>query len=228
MKAGLRLAAAALLGLSGAALAQQAAPAPAPAAPPKITKPKLLERVPFVYPPEALAQGHSGKAVHAVTVGADGKVKAVKLVTSSNSPILDADAARVLSGLKFSPALDAEGKPVEYTLSVPLNYQRWIDDGKGGSLLTYRCADFLTDNAWWATAHPGEKDSKPTLYTTMVGLRFVLKPARDTNSLKGMMNAAEKDWARAESRCKAKPDALVVDQLEMKDALIKLAKAKAL
>lgn len=224
----LRVAAAALLGLSGAALAQTAPPAPpsAPAAAAKVTKPKLLERVPFVYPAEALAQGHSGKVVHAVTVSSDGAVKAVKLVTSSRSPILDADAARVVSGLKFSPALDADGKPVDYTLTIPLDYQRWNDDGKDGNLLNYRCADFLIDNAWWASAHPGEKEAKPELYTMMVGLRFVMKPARDANSLKSMMDASKKDWERAESRCKAKPEALVIDQLEMKDVLIKLAKAK--
>jgi TonB family protein len=227
----LRIAAAALLCLGGvAAEAQQAPSAPSPAATPaaKITKPKLLEQVPFVYPPEALAQGHSGKVVYAVTVGSDGAVKKVELVTSSRSPILDQDAARVIAGLKFTPALDGDGKPVEYTLKIPLDYQRWMDDGKeGGGILAYRCADFTLDNAWWASAHTDENDSKPELYTMMIGLRFVMQPpAPNADGLKRMMDAAKKDWDRAESRCKAKPDALVIDQLELKDALIKLAKAK--
>lgn len=213
--------------VASAALAQQA-PAPAPASTPasKATKPKLLAQVPFAYPPEALAQGHSGRVVHAVTVGTDGMVKTVKLVASSRSPILDADAARIMAGLKFSPALDADGKSVEHTLNIPIAYQRWMNDGKGGDLLTYRCADFLLDNAWWAGAHADAKDKKPELYTTLVGLRFVLKPARDASSLRGMMSDADKDWARAESRCKAKPEALVIDQLELKEPLIKLINAK--
>lgn len=228
MKRALRLVAAALLGLSGAAALAQKSPLPpvAAVAAAKITKPKLLERVPFVYPPEALAQGHSGKVVHAVTVGVDGSVKAVKLVTSSRSPILDQDAARTVTGLKFSPALDADGKPVEHTLNVPLDYQRWVNDGKGGDLLTYRCADFLLDNVWWAGAHADEKDSKPELYSMMTGLRFVMQPARNADSLKKMMDAAKKDWARAEKRCEAKPDALVIDQLELKEPLTKLMKTQ--
>ncbi|MCC6926016.1 energy transducer TonB [Novosphingobium sp.] len=206
--------------------ASPAKPAPLPA-PPRITRPKTLETPKFVFPEEALAQGHHGTPVHAVTLNPDGSIREIKLITSSRSAVLDKAAGDLLAGTKFSPALDAAGKPIEYTFRAPVEFERWTDDGKGGNLLTYRCADFVRENQWWETAYADTPKAKPSLREVLVGLRFVTNPAaRTADGLKNLIAQSDKEWNKAISKCRAKPDQLVIDQFEQKEVLKRLAQTK--
>lgn len=65
-----------------------------------------------VYPEEALAQKQQGTVTLRFLVGADGKVKDARVVTSSGYPALDEAARAGIAKCSFHPAM-AEGKAVE-------------------------------------------------------------------------------------------------------------------
>ena len=65
-----------------------------------------------VYPDEELRQNHQGTVTLRFLVGADGKVKDSRVVTSSGYPALDEAARAGIAKCSFYPA-QAEGKPVD-------------------------------------------------------------------------------------------------------------------
>ena len=66
------------------------------------------------YPAEAFAKGEQGSVEFRVLVGIDGAVKSCTVVKSSGSSALDARTCAIMrERLRFLPARDDEGRPIE-------------------------------------------------------------------------------------------------------------------
>jgi TonB family protein len=79
----------------------------------------LIHRVEPIYPPEAERQGIEGNVRLRVTVGPDGVVRFVQLL--SGPPTLAQAAIEAVRQWRFSPTL-LDGKPIEATGNVTLAF----------------------------------------------------------------------------------------------------------
>ncbi len=73
------------------------------------------------YPPEAKAQGISGKVIVSARIGASGQTEAVQ-IASSDHPMLNAAAAMAVLMTPFTPAL-ADGQPIATFVRVPVQFR---------------------------------------------------------------------------------------------------------
>ena len=109
------------LALIAAALAGPTAAAEA--TPPPETRARGDTRMLFSfddYPAAALRAKEEGTVRAQLTVGTDGRVKACKIVHSSNSDALDSATCSILMRrARFTPARDANGRPVEDIYVTP-------------------------------------------------------------------------------------------------------------
>jgi TonB family protein len=133
MKRGSRIAIACLLLCAGAALAAQEAPPEsknqsAPQQAPAQGNPQgaVVRRVLPAYPPLALQAHIDGEVVLKVTIGQQGDVSKVVLV--SGHPMLAAAAIRAVKLWKYQPYL-SDGQPVEKETEVVLAFK--LDGGEG-------------------------------------------------------------------------------------------------
>jgi TonB family protein len=115
--------------LPRAAHAQDAPAAPAPQAPtdgeaaPKsvVTPPSLTKFVDATYPPDAYTQGISGTVELELVVGADGKPRDVKVVTSAGHGFDEAAVAAVQQ-FEFRPATK-DGQPIAARIRYPYVFE---------------------------------------------------------------------------------------------------------
>ena len=106
-------------------------PAPPPASAPRVlfgpngkplaaaTRPSpdvdvLVEWMGNFYPPAAIRERREGDVTVSMCIGPDGKARNVRLVRSSGSPDLDNATLNGLPSMRFHPACDAKGHPVDW------------------------------------------------------------------------------------------------------------------
>jgi protein TonB len=76
------------------------------------------------YPPEAIRAGEQGTTGFRLVVAADGSVSDCTVVQSSGSATLDAATCRLMSSrARFTPALDAKGKPSIDTVNARIAWR---------------------------------------------------------------------------------------------------------
>ncbi|HEX8571802.1 MAG TPA: energy transducer TonB [Allosphingosinicella sp.] len=117
--AGLAALAAALQLLPGAARAQGAPQAEAPARPPEPIPGPLIAN--SDYPAEAIARREQGAVRVRLSIDREGRVTGCSVEASSGSSALDSASCRLLSQrARFRPALDSRGEPVPgvYTRTI--------------------------------------------------------------------------------------------------------------
>jgi iron complex outermembrane receptor protein len=85
-----------------------------------LVSPKPITHVDAVYPQEAVPSGAHGEVVLAVTVDADGHVRAVDVLTSVG-PLLDRAAMAAVWQWTFSPA-QRNGKPIAAKIRIPFHF----------------------------------------------------------------------------------------------------------
>jgi len=73
------------------------------------------------YPPEAKAQGISGKVIVSARIGPSGQTEAVQIASSDN-PMLNAAAAMAVLMTPFTPAL-VDGQPTPTWVRVPVQFK---------------------------------------------------------------------------------------------------------
>ena len=106
-----------------AALAAVDAPANLPAVPAKLISGTITNAD---YPPAALARGAEGLTKAYLVISAEGRAIDCRLWQSSGHADLDAVVCPIATGrMRFSPALDSEGKPQSMKAILPV---RWIVD----------------------------------------------------------------------------------------------------
>jgi TonB family protein len=72
------------------------------------------------YPAEALKKNEQGTVQAELTIGSDGRVRACKVIRSSNSESLDTATCNIMMRrARFKPARDAHGNPTEDTYTTP-------------------------------------------------------------------------------------------------------------
>ncbi|HEX7695395.1 MAG TPA: energy transducer TonB [Sphingomonas sp.] len=103
---------------------------PAPPAPPRVSKAAGLKGNPGQffsndnYPPSAIRAGAQGRVVAKLTVGTNGRVTNCTITTSSGNNDLDETTCRIArSRVRFTPAQDQNGTPIESSYTLPV---RWV------------------------------------------------------------------------------------------------------
>lgn len=84
--------------------------------------PKLLRRGELNYPGRARRAGIEGLVVIRAVVGLDGKVEAEHLKVLRSIPALDESALASVQGWHFSPALDADDRPIRVIMNIPVRF----------------------------------------------------------------------------------------------------------
>jgi periplasmic protein TonB len=75
------------------------------------------------YPAEALRDSHEGTVAFQLDVGADGRVSACRVTSTSGSAALDAATCRLMTERpRFSPARDASGRAVPDRVSARITW----------------------------------------------------------------------------------------------------------
>lgn len=85
-----------------------------------VERPRLVKRVPQVYPSDAKAEGVQGLVILEVVIGTDGKVVSVDVVRRAD-PRLDAAAAQAVAQWEYTPTL-LNGEPVEVVMTVNVTF----------------------------------------------------------------------------------------------------------
>jgi protein TonB len=76
------------------------------------------------YPPQAMQRGEQGQVGFELDVSPQGRVVRCRVTQSSGSALIDAATCRIMvARARFSPARDAEGRPVPDTAA---NSIRWF------------------------------------------------------------------------------------------------------
>lgn len=128
--------------------------------------PKLISEPSLSMPKEALVAGHYGTVVLRGTIGVDGMFSGLVVKESSRSEILDRAAITEATAWRFSPALDAAGKPIPWTGNVPISY----DSAAGGGLHTYSCEQAVRDNTWSDATFGKDFRTKRKAYLLLSGM----------------------------------------------------------
>ena len=100
--------------------APSAPPAPAPVQLPS-TNADYLQNPKPPYPPASLRLGESGRVVHRVWIGPDGRPQKAELVKSSGYPRLDKAAHDAVMGWRYVPGKRA-GVPEAMWFNVPIRF----------------------------------------------------------------------------------------------------------
>ena len=103
---------------------------PAPPPPPKVSQAAKVKGNPGsffgrdAYPPAAVREGAQGRVVAALTIGTDGRVVGCEVRTSSGNSDLDETTCRIARNrVRFSPAKDDAGNPIQSSYTLPVRWQ---------------------------------------------------------------------------------------------------------
>ena len=170
--------------------------------------PKATESPQSAFPQEARAAGHHGTVVLSAVLDAGGSLGEASVKQSSGSPILDQAALDGVRAWRFTPALDAAGRPVTMRINIPMEFYSFKTPD--GGLNHYTCRQWVADTDWYVATFPDPK--KDQFYLMMSGFSFAGAVARRGTSgtaLKAQIERFDRNWAAALARCRTKPDTLV-------------------
>ena len=66
-----------------------------------------------IYPKDALEKEEQGRVLPEIWIGRDGRPKACRILSSSSFPELDAGTCKLMMQMRFEPALNPLGEPIE-------------------------------------------------------------------------------------------------------------------
>lgn len=75
------------------------------------------------YPRQALARGIEGRVLLRFTVDTAGRPKQIQVVESTPQGLFDSAAITAIQQTPFQPGMDASGKAVEATLTLPVTFR---------------------------------------------------------------------------------------------------------
>lgn len=171
--------------------------------------PQLVTEPAYVRPAAALEAGEYGEVSVRVIVGEDGRATEPAVVVSSRSALIDAAAIAAVPAMRFTPAQDAEGKP----LALPIRLSIEFANIAPGELTGYRCDQFARDVAWWQRTWP--EDQRDRIRDTLAGL------AAMADLRNGKLTSFRKEWLAAAEACRADPAAFMLDKLEPHGKLLR-------
>jgi TonB family protein len=151
-------------------------------------------------PAEAKAQGHYGAVKVTGVINESGSVVDLAVSQSSRSPILDAAALAGVSKWKFTPALDAEGRPVSKKLRTEVEF----DPLDMADFPSYTCRKVNAETDWYMSAFPENGDNESRMYSLMLGMGSIL----GRREIPSDPVAFKKVWDRTISACRSSPGAI--------------------
>jgi TonB family protein len=219
----------ALLALAASASAQRAdtpptaqAPSPnltvIPAPPPGASFWAQAEQVRTVDIPQwAKDAGHNGSAAYTATVGADGKLVALKLRVSSRSEAIDAAVKARAETLSYQPATDKDGNPVAGPVIIRMGYARYDKDSPGGGIDTYTCGDLVREYDWFYAANDGLLTGfAPRTAFNTLGARWRIEQGQplDEASVDADIEARMDMWPKLLEKCRNHPEQLLLGEID--------------
>ena len=176
------------------------------------------ERVRTVDIPQwAKDEGHNGRALYSATVSANGELIALELVQSSMSSAIDEAVKARAQTLKYEPATDKEGNPVEGKVNIWMEYARFDKDSPGGSINDYTCGEMVRELDWFAAAN-SERDTVfvPQLSYILLGSLVRMENGQnvDAATMDADINARLVMWAELVERCRKTPESLLLDEVD--------------
>lgn len=81
---------------------------------------RLVDTLQIVYPPKAERYGEEGTVVLKMRVLADGNTNEIVIFKSSGYPLLDSAALKSAMGIRFSPAKNRLGIPIDSSVLIPV------------------------------------------------------------------------------------------------------------
>lgn len=168
---------------------------------------------------------HNGAASYAATVGADGQLTALTLKQSSMSPAIDAAVEARARALRYTPATDKDGTPVEGTVDVVASYARHDRNSPGGGIETYTCGNLVREYDWFTAANAGRRKlfwphNAFTSLATIETMRLGATPDLETRLANRQQR--EKMWAKLIKRCRKAPNKLMLDEVDQPQAYVRL------
>lgn len=165
-----------------------------------------------VYPDTERAAGHHGKVEISGTLGPDGRIVDPQVSVSSKAPGLDDAALVAARAMAFRVPRDASGKLLPQQVRLPFSFGSFHLAGKGGSMLGYRCDQFVLDQDWWRATWPAETHDE--FYFMTLGLRTIMAIAgrgMGAVPIKDAVSDFGNRWVKAIEACRRKPEALFFD-----------------
>jgi TonB family protein len=176
------------------------------------------ERVRTVDIPQwAKDAGHNGSATYTATVGADGKLVALKLRVSSRSEAIDAAVKARAETLAYRPATDKDGNPVAGSVNIRMGYARYDRDSPGGGIETYTCGDLVREYDWFNVANDGILTGfAPRTAFHTLGARWRMEQGLplDEASMDADIEARMEMWPKLLEKCRNHPDRLLLVEIE--------------
>ena len=174
-----------------------------------------VQRVKSVDIPQwAKDEGHNGSATYVATVAPDGALTDLTLKKSSNSAAIDAAVGERARALRYTPATNGAGDPVEGKVEVYLGYARYDSDSPGGGFDDYTCADMLREYEWFRANSEGFRRIfwPQNAYTSLPSMAMMTTGETSTWQQREKMREAQgKKWDKLVKRCAKTPDQLFLD-----------------
>lgn len=151
------------------------------------------------YPEQAYAQGHQGKVLVKLRIGADGNVDTAEVQESSKSAALDAAALTAVRSWKFSPFTDDAGKATAGIVVLPVEFAK----DTTASVMQKPCSDLTADVGFFRATYPGKPLSDMRIYKLTQGIVFLSEP--DMQKKLAVSRAFPSAFAAAVARCESNP-----------------------
>lgn len=175
-------------------------------------RPRVLSGPHPELPEDERTAGHNGTVLVEGIADAEGNFAEVHLRQSSGAPVLDALALDAARKTRFTPATDANGRPIAVPVTMPFEFYTSQSSEPGGGLVHYNCEQFVRDTDWWRSVHSDAKWDDYKLYKFMVGFAIIANPNKDAVTRFKAGRAVADQWAVWIDSCRAHPDQLFVDQ----------------
>lgn len=160
-----------------------------------------------VVPEDAKLQGEHGEVSVAGIIGVDGRFTETRVKSTSRSDRIDVAALRAAQEARFAPARGADGLPLPVYVSVTFNFDNAASlDGK--AFRSYRCAQFLRDQAWWKQAWPERPRDK---FGNLLAGMLISSAGTQPEALQRNAERFDAIWKATFDQCRNKPNASVVD-----------------
>lgn len=92
-------------------------------APQLLNAEELVEAIDRAYPPDLLGDGISGTVRLRLLVNRDGVPVEVRVLQTSGYRQFDEAATRVADVMRFSPAIDTDGRPTQVWAAFPISFR---------------------------------------------------------------------------------------------------------
>lgn len=148
-------------------------------------------------------QGIQGEMYFVGYVGADGKMHDVTLSSSTRSKELDSIGLSLVNASTFTAATDASGQPIATKVTFPVYL--WKDSMLDPAFLKKKCAQFIIDANWYATAFSEKKPDEYRGWLLFTGLMVASRYSRTEKV--GPLPEFDEVYAK----CQARPNMLFVD-----------------